>query len=89
MPGTTPEDWIIRWSADGRSVLVFHGPQVPVRAERLDLATGRRETVRTFGGAEMTGAMRIGTFALTADEKSSAYSYGYQISHLFLVEGAR
>ncbi len=89
VPGTTPEDWIIHWGADGRSVLVFHGPQLPVRAERLDLATGRRAPFRTLGGSEMTGAVRIGTFAMTDDEKSYAYSYGYQISHLFLVEGAR
>ena len=89
VPGSTPDDWILHWGANGRSVLVFHGPQVPVRAERLDFTTGRREPVRTFGGAEITGAMRIGTFALTDDEKSYAYSYGYQISQLFLVEGAR
>ncbi len=55
---------------DGRSVLAFRGPQVPVRAERLDLATGRRAPVRTLGGSEMTGAVRIGNFAMTDDEKT-------------------
>ena len=60
-----------------------------MRAERLDIATGRREPLRTFSGPETAGALRIGTFALTDDYGSYAYSYGFQLSHLFLVQGAR
>jgi serine/threonine protein kinase len=89
VPGTTPEDHVLRWGADGRSLVLFRGSQVPVHSERLDLATGRRETLRTFGTAETAGALRIGTFALNDDGKSYAYDYGYQLSHLFVVEGAR
>jgi len=89
VPGTTPEDHVLRWGADGRSIIAFRGTQIPVHGERLDLATGRRDPLRTFGGAETAGALRIGTFALSGDGKSHAYSYGYQISHLFLVEGAK
>jgi eukaryotic-like serine/threonine-protein kinase len=89
VPGTTPEDFALRWGADGRSILVFRGTGIPVHGERLDIATGRREPLRTFGGAETAGALRIGTFALSSDGKSYAYSYGYQLSHLFLVEGAK
>jgi Tol biopolymer transport system component len=89
VPGTTPEDRVLRWGADGRSLVLFRGSQVPVHSERLDLATGRREPLRTFGTAETAGALRIGTFALNDDGKSYAYSYGYQLSHLFVVEGAR
>jgi hypothetical protein len=89
VPGTTPEDHVLRWSADGRSLVLFRGSQVPVHSERLDIATGRREPLRTFGTAETAGALRIGAFALTDDGKSYAYSYHYQLSHLFVVEGAR
>ncbi len=89
VPGTTPEDRVLRWGADGRSLVLYSGSQVPVRSERLDLATGRREPLRTFGNPETAGALRIGTFALNNDGKSYAYSYGYQLSHLFVVEGAR
>jgi Tol biopolymer transport system component len=89
VPGTSPEDVALRWGADGRSIILFRGTQIPVRGERLDIATGRREPLRTFGGPETAGALRIGTFALTDDGRSHAYSYGYQLSHLFLVEGAR
>jgi Tol biopolymer transport system component len=89
VPGTTPEDRVLRWGTDGRSLVLYSGSQVPVRSERLDLATGRREPLRTFGNPETAGALRIGTFALNNDGKSYAYSYGYQLSHLFVVEGAR
>ncbi len=89
VPGSTPEDRVLRWDADGRSLVLYSGSQVPVHSERLDLATGRREPLRTFGNPETAGALRIGTFALTADGKSYAYAYGYQLSHLFLVEGAK
>jgi eukaryotic-like serine/threonine-protein kinase len=89
VPGTTPEDHVLRWGADGRSLVLYRGAQVPVHSERLDLATGRREPLRTFGTAETAGALRIGTFALTNDGKSYAYDYAYQLSHLFVVEGAR
>jgi serine/threonine protein kinase/dipeptidyl aminopeptidase/acylaminoacyl peptidase len=89
VPGTTPEDRVLRWGADGRSLILYSGSQVPVRSERLDLATGRREPLRTFGNSETAGALRIGTFAVNNDGKSYAYSYGYQLSHLFVVEGAR
>ena len=88
MPGTTAEDRVLRWGADG-SLVLYRGSQVPVHSERLDLATGRREPLRTFGNPETAGALRIGTFALTNDGKSYAYAYGYQLSHLFLVEGAK
>ena len=89
VPGTTAEDTALRWGADGRSILLYRGTGIPVRGEKLDIATGRREPLRTFGGPETAGALRIGTFALVDDGKSYAYSYGYQLSHLFLVEGAK
>jgi dipeptidyl aminopeptidase/acylaminoacyl peptidase len=87
--GTTPEDRILRWAGDGRSIYLFRGPALPVHGERLDLATGRREPLLTFGAAETSGALRLGFFALTGDAAGYAYSYGYQVSHLFLAEGAR
>ncbi len=89
VPGTTSEDHVLWWGADGRSLVVYRGAQVPIHSERLDLAAGRREPLRTFGTAETAGAVRIGSFALSKDGKTYAYSYGYQLSHLFAVEGAR
>jgi eukaryotic-like serine/threonine-protein kinase len=89
VPGTTPEDFVIRWNSDGRSLIVFRGQQIPVHAERLDLATGRRQPWHTFVSPDMTGALRIATFALADDDSRYAYSYQWMVSHLFLVGDAR
>ncbi len=87
--GATPDDSVIRWSADGRFLLVSRSGEVPARIERLDVATGRREPVRTIGPADLTGVLRIGPFAFSDDGKSYAYACRRMVSHLFLVEGAR
>jgi Tol biopolymer transport system component len=87
--GATSDDSVVRWSADGRSLLVYRVWDVPVRIERLDLSTGRREPERTLGPTDLTGVLQIGTFAMSDDGKSYAYSCRRMVSHLFLVEGAR
>jgi serine/threonine protein kinase len=89
IPGARPEDAVIRWSADGRSVLAFHGSEVPARVERIDVSTGKRELVRTFGPTDLEGVLQIGSLALSEDVKSYAYSTREMFSHLFLVQGAR
>ena len=87
--GATPEDFAIRWSADGRFLLVSRGGEVPAHVERLEVATGRREPLRTLGPADLTGVLSVGPFAFTDDGKGYAYACRRTVSHLFLVEGAR
>ncbi len=87
--GATPQDFVVRWGADGRSILVYGYAQVPARIERIELATGRRQLVRKLGPTDLIGVLQIGGIALSEDEKSYAYSTRRLISHLFLVEGAR
>ncbi len=87
--GTKPGDTVVRWSIDGRSLFVVSGTEVPARVERLDLATGRREPVRTLGPADLGGVLQIGPIVLSEDAKSYAYAVRRTLSHLFLVEGAR
>jgi len=89
VPGTTPDDVAIRWSRDGSSLFVGRGSAVPLRIERLNLASGRRDTVRTLGPADLGGVTSVSSPFLAMDEKSYAYSFQRTISHLFLVEGAR
>jgi Tol biopolymer transport system component len=89
VPGLTPDDEVIRWSADGRSVYIYRQANVPFRLERLDLASGRRVLVREVAPADRTGVFRITGAALTDDTRSYAYSYQRMTSQLFVVEGAR
>ena len=59
-PGLTPDDQVIRWSADGRSVYVYRPTNVPFRIERLDLASGRRVLIREVAPADRTGVLWLG-----------------------------
>jgi Tol biopolymer transport system component len=89
VPGATGGDSVIRWSVDGRSILVARSGEVPARVERLDVAAGKRELMRTLGPANLTGVLSVGPFAFSSDLKSYAYACRRMSSHLFLVEGAR
>lgn len=87
--GATPRDGVIRWSPDGRSLLVVGTGEVPARVERLEVGTGRREPFRTIGPSDLAGVLNVGPFVLSGDGRSYAYACRRMVSHLFLVEGAR
>ena len=89
VPGGMPNDNLMRWSADGRSVLVAPAAEVPSRIERLDVTTGKRELFRTIGPQDLAAVTGIDPIVLAADEKTHAYSCRRMVSQLFLVEGAR
>ncbi len=89
VPGGNPNDAVIRWTPDGRALLVASVSDVPARVERLDLSTGRRELFKTLGPADLTGVLQIAPIAISDDGKSHAYSCRRMTSHLFLVGGAR
>jgi len=90
VPGTTPDDAVVRWTPDGKSLLVMNlYSEVPLRVEKLDIATGRREPYKTLGPADPVGALQIYPIALNDDGRSYAYTVRRQASHLFLVTGAR
>ncbi len=89
VPGATSADAIVRWSTDGRSLLLYAAVSVPAHVERLDLATGRRTPLRTLGPQDLAGVLGIGPVLISEDERSYAYGTNMMISHLFLAEGAR
>jgi Tol biopolymer transport system component len=89
VPGALPNDFVIRWGADGRSLIVGTRSEVPARVERLDLATGRRTPVRTIGPPDLTGVAAVSPIVISGDETTYAYSCRRMISHLFLIGGAK
>ena len=89
VPGATPQDEIVGWSASGASLLVFAASAVPAQIERLDLATGARRPLRTVGPQDLAGVLGIGPISVTENEQGYAYGTNMMISHLFLAEGAR
>jgi tRNA A-37 threonylcarbamoyl transferase component Bud32 len=89
VPGSAVDDTVIRWSADGRFLLVWRTWEIPARIQRLEVATGRREPLRTVGPADLNGLLQIGSVTFGDDGTSYAYACNRTVSHLFLVEGAR
>lgn len=80
------EDKVIHWSADGKSVLVARGREVPCRVERVDLDTGRRELFREIVPGNLTGLTAIYPTFVTDDEQSYVYKFVRQTSVLFMSE---
>ena len=87
IPGVEPLDNFIAWSADGRSIFLNAASEVPRRVYRVDLVTGKRSLWKTLAPADRVGVFSIWSVQISADEQSYCYSYGRNISDLYLVEG--
>lgn len=71
--GFDPNDTILAWAADGKSLYVVQFGTPPIRIERFDLASGRKELWKTLVPGDMAGARHIGQVAVTRDGKFWAY----------------
>jgi Tol biopolymer transport system component len=89
IPWLAADETVSRFSRDGRSLFVFRGSEIPARIERVDIDTGRRAPFKVIAPLNRAGALNLASFSLADDERSYAYSYRRQVSHLFVVEGAR
>ncbi len=89
VPGLGPDDVVIRWTSDGRSVYCFGNSEVPAQVVRVNLSTGRRTPVRTIAPADRAGVYKIREISLAKGAKSYAYSYERSVSTLVVVKGLR
>ncbi|MEK7282856.1 MAG: hypothetical protein AAB249_03520, partial [Acidobacteriota bacterium] len=89
VPGAAPGDIPSIWSSDGRSLFVVVRTSPGARVDRLDLATGRRTSVKTLMPADRAGLIDIAFVGLSADARSYVYSYRRVLSTLYLVDGLR
>jgi hypothetical protein len=87
--GLTPEDIVIRWSTDSRRVFAGHASQVPLRVDRVDIATGQRAASTEISPADRAGLVSFTGVALADDPHVYAYTYQRYVSRLYLVEGLR
>ena len=87
IPGLEPEDSFVAWSADGGSIFVTADPEVPQSIFRVNLVTGKRSLWKTLAPADPVGVIEIWSIQISADEQSYCYTYGRNISDLYLVEG--
>jgi serine/threonine protein kinase/Tol biopolymer transport system component len=83
-----PDDVIIRFEPDGKSLLVVE-PGVPANIIRVFLGSKKREAVRKISPSEPAGVRNVLFARFSTDEKSYAYSYYRFLSDLWVVDGLR
>ena len=79
----------IRWSADGRAILIGRRSGAPGVIDRLELATGARTRWKTFDPSDPTGVDVVGPAVVSADEKGCVFSYRRVLGDLYLATGLR
>jgi len=89
IPGWSPDDIWITWSADGRSVYVFHDEKTSAPIYRLDLTTGQRQLMMTLSPGDSAGVTSVYNVRMTADGRTYGYSFARELSDLFLIDGVR
>jgi hypothetical protein len=88
--GLRPEDRVISWSADDRSLFVWRATEYPIRVYRLDVDLGTRELWREIVPPDPAGLFYDRTeIYMTPDGASYCYSTHTSFNDLYLVEGLR
>ncbi|HEY3741010.1 MAG TPA: protein kinase [Bryobacteraceae bacterium] len=88
VPGTQPNDRLIQWSQDSKSLFVYNPYQLPAKIERLDKATGAREPVREVTPADASG-VRNYDLVMSADLATIVVGLHRRLAVLEVVEGLR
>ncbi len=88
--GAEPGDFLVQWSADGKSMLVRGEEERPLTLYRIDLGTGRRERWKELAPSDTTGFLEFGAgpkgLSVAPDFRSYAYSYYSDQEHLKTTE---
>ena len=83
------DDTALQWSSDGRLLYVRRAASWPPVVDRVDIATGHRETWKTIQPADPVGVDSIVRILITPDGKAYCHDYVRFISQLFIVEGLK
>jgi hypothetical protein len=88
VPGLNGNDIVLGWTPDSRALFVTQRWWPQTRIERLDLATGRRESWKELAPAEPAGVV-AGHLKISADGRAYAWTLSRYLSNLYLVEGLK
>jgi WD40 repeat protein len=88
LAGAVIGEQLIRWSPDGRRLIVYTS-SMPAAISTIDVESGRREALRVFRPTDATGATFMYAILLTADTKAGVYSFQRTESNLKMMEGLR
>src|SRR5271156_488897 len=87
--GMEPGDIPINWSQDARSIYLYRTGEVPAKAYRLELATGKKTVWKQIAPLDPTGVSTIGPILMTPDGKTYVYGFHRTLGDLYLVEGLK
>src|SRR5580692_1262951 len=87
IPGLLPGEAPVAWSADGRSLYIYRGGDLPAKIFRLEITTGNRILWKELTPPDPAGVEFVGPVLPTPDGKSYVYGYRRLLSDLYLVEG--
>jgi len=85
--GLEPGEVPVAWTADGHSLYIYRGGELPAKVYRLELATGNRVLWKQLMPPDPAGVEFVGPVLPTPDGKSYVYGYRRLLSDLYLVEG--
>jgi Tol biopolymer transport system component len=87
IPDSAPALLLAQWSADSKALYVFREGEVPLKIERLDVATGKMNPVRELVPADLGGVVSIGPVITNLQASEFAYSYYQTLSVLYVISG--
>ena len=83
LPGEVP----VEWTADGKSLYIYKGGELPAKVYKLEIASGNRTLWKPLMPPDPAGVEFVGPVLPTPDGKSYVYGYRRLLSDLYLVEG--
>jgi Tol biopolymer transport system component len=87
--GLQPGERPIGWAQEADTLYVYQPGEMPARAFRLNVATGKRTLWKQFLPADPAGVATIGPILITPDGKSYVYGFHRHLADLYLVEGLK
>jgi hypothetical protein len=87
--GGEPRESPAGWSADGRTVYVYHRAGGATTVFRVDLTTGKRELWKTITAPDPAGVTGVAPVCVVMDGKSYAYGVTRILSTLYLADGVK
>jgi Tol biopolymer transport system component len=88
LPGVEPNDYILNIDPTGRGLFAARSG-LPLRIERIDLASGKRALWKEIALSDPTGVDDVQTAQLTPDGACYCYTIMRSLSRLYYVEGLR
>jgi len=87
IPDLDPGYVLAHWSADSKALYVYRTGELPLKIQRLDIATGKTKPVRELVPPDLGGVVSIAPVITNVDASEFAYTYYQAFSVLYVVSG--